>query len=208
MKENHHLIQTTHLPVVETFSSIQGEGLHTGKPAFFIRLGGCDVCCTWCDEKIAWDESLYDRQSVDMLVEMAMNSRGSTVVVTGGEPFRHNLNQLSTELKKRNILCMAETSGTAIITGKWDWITLSPKQQQPPLLNNLQMADELKVVIQKTADFEWAEENALKTKSDAVLYLQPEWSRFHEILPEIIRYIQQHLKWRLSVQVHKFLNIP
>jgi organic radical activating enzyme len=208
MKHNNHHSQSNHLPVVETFSSIQGEGLNTGKPAFFIRLGGCDVCCTWCDEKIAWDESLYTRHSVDDLVEQATKSQASTVVVTGGEPFRHNLGLLTDELKKRNILSMAETSGTAIITGQWDWITLSPKQQQPPLLKNLQLADELKVVIQKTEDFAWAEENALKTKSTAVLYLQPEWSRFHEILPDIIRYIKQYPKWRLSVQVHKFLNIP
>jgi 7-carboxy-7-deazaguanine synthase len=196
------------LPVVETFYSIQGEGLNTGKPAFFIRLGGCDVCCTWCDEKIAWDENLYPRIHPDILIEEVLKSGAGTVVVTGGEPFRHNLEYLSMNLQRLNIICMAETSGTAFISGTWDWITVSPKQQQPPLPNSFVVARELKVVIAKAEDFIWAEKNASAVQTDVVLYLQPEWSCFDEILPLIVRYVKDNPKWRLSVQVHKFLNIP
>jgi len=196
------------LPVVETFYSIQGEGLNTGKPAFFIRLGGCDVCCTWCDEKIAWDETLYPRIHPDILIEEVLNSGAGTVVVTGGEPFRHNLEYLSQKLKQKNIRCMAETSGTAKITGLWDWITVSPKIKQPPLPHSFVVANELKVVIAKNEDFVWAEKSASAVQTDVVLYLQPEWSCFNEILPLIVRYVKDNPKWRLSVQVHKFLNIP
>ncbi len=196
------------LPVVETFYSIQGEGLNTGKPAFFIRLGGCDVCCTWCDEKIAWDESIFPRMSTIELIKLVEQSGSSTVVLTGGEPFRHKLTSLTDELVSRNIRCMVETSGTEIITGTWDWITVSPKKQHPPLPQSLLQANELKVVVQKKEDFLWAEENASKTRLNIELYLQPEWSRINEILPEIIRYIKHNSKWRLSVQLHKFINIP
>jgi 7-carboxy-7-deazaguanine synthase len=201
-------LSTEKLPVVETFYSIQGEGLHTGKPAFFIRLGGCDVCCTWCDEKLAWDESLYPLLPVGQIVENISKTKAQSVVVTGGEPFRHNLGSLTTMLHERGMYCFVETSGTGLITGTWDWITLSPKQQQPPLPGALEKTKELKVVIQKEQDFLWAEKNASAVSSEVFLFLQPEWSRFHEILPSIIRYIKENPKWRLSVQVHKFLNIP
>jgi len=196
------------LPVVEMFNSIQGEGIHTGKPAFFIRLGGCDVCCTWCDEKIAWDASLFPLISVDEIVQKVLDSGANTAVITGGEPFRYDLQELTERLAKNHIACMAETSGTGKITGQWSWITISPKAQQHPLPENYQYANELKVVIQKEQDFLWAEKNASEVQSHVVLYLQPEWSRFREILPHIIRYIKDNPKWRLSVQVHKFLNIP
>jgi len=196
------------LPVVEIFNSIQGEGIHTGKPAFFIRLAGCDVCCTWCDEKIAWDAATFPLRQVDEIVHEVRNSGANTVVVTGGEPFRYDLNALTAELEKISVACMAETSGTGVISGAWHWITMSPKQQQPPLSENYKQADELKVVIQKESDFAWAEHNAKFVRPDTVLYLQPEWSCFHEILPLIIRYIKINPHWRLSVQMHKFLNIP
>ncbi len=200
--------QSHHLPVVELFNSIQGEGLHTGKPAFFIRLAGCDVCCTWCDEKIAWDESVFPVTDIQHIVEEVITSGANTVVITGGEPFRHNLTELTKALVSNNIRCMAETSGTAEISGNWHWITLSPKQHQSPIEKNYFRADELKVVIQKEEDLGWAEINASKVQSHVVLYLQPEWGCFDEILPLIVRYIKENPKWRLSVQVHKFINIP
>lgn len=196
------------LPVVEMFHSIQGEGLNTGKPAFFIRLAGCDVCCNWCDEKIAWDEEAFPLVSIKEIIAQVLESKANTVVVTGGEPFRHNLALLTDTLHLKNIVCMAETSGTGEITGLWDWITLSPKEKHPPLHQNFQFANELKVVIQKITDFSWAERCAVQVCSGAVLYLQPEWSRIDEILPDIVRYIKINPKWRLSVQVHKFIHIP
>ncbi len=196
------------LPVVEMFNSIQGEGMHTGKAAFFIRLGGCDVCCTWCDEKIAWDASQYPQVFVDTIISQVKKSSANTVVVTGGEPFRNELSGLTEQLHLLNILCMAETSGTGKISGKWDWITLSPKKHYPPKKENYIQADELKVVIQKEEDFNWAEKNLSMVRPGTMLYLQPEWSRHDEILPQIIRYIKENPKWRLSVQMHKFLNIP
>jgi len=202
------ILSTEKLPVVETFYSIQGEGLFTGKPSFFIRLGGCDVCCTWCDEKLAWDESLYPQIPVEQIVNEVLKTKAESVVVTGGEPFRHNLKTLTELIQRKGIYCQVETSGTGIITGTWDWITLSPKQQQPPLQSVYEQANELKVVIQKEEDFLWAEKNASAVSSDVLLFLQPEWSQFHEILPFIMRYIKNNPKWRLSVQVHKFLNIP
>jgi 7-carboxy-7-deazaguanine synthase len=196
------------LPVVELFNSIQGEGLHTGKPAFFVRLGGCDVCCTWCDEKPSWDKSLFPLVHTNEIVKQIIESSANTVVVTGGEPFIHQLTTLTRILKKQQLLCMAETSGTEIINGFWDWITMSPKKQHPPLKENYSKANELKVIIQNEDDLLWAEHNSQQVSSHVVLYLQPEWSVFNEILPTLIRYIKTHPKWRLSVQVHKFLNIP
>ncbi len=190
------------------FHSIQGEGLNTGKPAFFIRLAGCDVCCTWCDEKIAWDQSGFPEIEVDEIVSQALQSGADTIVVTGGEPFRYDLTFLNRKLHQNKFHCMAETSGTGVITGDWDWITLSPKQQSQPLSENYPKANELKVIIQKTSDFAWAELNSEKVNSATVHYLQPEWSCFDEILPAIVRYIKNNPKWRLSVQVHKFLHIP
>jgi 7-carboxy-7-deazaguanine synthase len=203
-----HDLHSGFLPVVEMFHSIQGEGLNTGKPAFFIRLAGCDVCCTWCDEKIAWDEAAFPRCSIDEMIGQILESKTNTVVITGGEPFRHNLSLLTETLHQYGMICMAETSGTGEITGRWNWITLSPKKKHPPLQQNYQLANELKVVIQKETDFSWAEHCAVQVGSGAVLYLQPEWSRIDEILPQMIRYIKNNPKWRLSVQMHKFINIP
>lgn len=196
------------IPVVEMFHSIQGEGLHTGKPAFFIRLAGCDVCCTWCDERIAWDETLFPLLTIDEIVDNVKKSNANTVVVTGGEPFRHRLEELTNKLEQMGITRMVETSGTEKITGQWSWITMSPKKHQPPLPENYLKTNELKVVIQKETDFQWAEHNASLVSNETVLYLQPEWSCFDEIMPKIVQYIKSNPQWRLSVQVHKFLNIP
>jgi len=195
------------LPIVEMFHSIQGEGVNTGKSAYFIRIGGCDVCCTWCDEKTAWNEKLYPLINVSEIFNNVISSKVNTVVLTGGEPFRYNLTHLNKLLRERKILCMAETLGTAKITGNWDWITLSPKQHHKPLEENYIKANELKVVIQKEKDFLWAEETALKVGKNTILYLQPEWGCFDVIISSIIRYIKENPKWRLSVQVHKFLKI-
>lgn len=196
------------LPIVETFYSIQGEGFHSGKPAHFIRLAGCDVCCTWCDEKIAWDEHLFSSVPISQIINNVFESKANAVVITGGEPFRHNLRSLSAAIKKRKILLLAETSGTEAITGQWDWITLSPKKHHRPLLASYEKANELKVVIQQPEDILWAETNEKLVNAKTHLYLQPEWSCFNEIIPVIIRYIKENPRWRLSVQTHKFLNIP
>lgn len=200
--------QNTKLPVVETFNSIQGEGFNCGKAAYFIRLGGCDVCCTWCDEKIAWNSKQFPLIDINVLVEDLIKSKANTVVITGGEPFRYNLISLTDLIKKNNIKLMAETSGTESITGNWDWITMSPKKHLPPLKENYNLIDELKVVIQKPEDFKWAEINKNLCSDKTNFYLQAEWSNFAEIMPQIIDYVKQNPHWRLSVQTHKFLNIP
>jgi len=196
------------LPVVETFYSIQGEGFNNGRAAYFIRLGGCDVCCTWCDEKIAWDSKQFPLIDVEVLLDEVLKTKADTVVITGGEPFRYNLDLLSSLIKKNKLLLMAETSGTEPISGNWDWITMSPKKHYPPLAENYNLINELKVVIQKPEDFAWAEINSKLCNENTQLYLQSEWSNFAEIMPEIIEYIKLNPKWRLSVQTHKFLNIP
>jgi len=196
------------IPVVETFYSIQGEGYNIGKAAYFIRVGGCDVCCTWCDEKKSWDERLYPQISMVDLYEEVVQSGTSIVVFTGGEPFKYDLSILTQSFQSAGIETMAETSGTEKITGKWDWIVLSPKQQKQPLEENYSIANELKVVIQKQDDLFWAKKCALKTNQSIPKYLQPEWSCYEKILPHIIHFIKEHPDWRLSVQTHKFLKIP
>lgn len=200
--------QPYYLPVVETFYSIQGEGEHSGKAAFFIRLGGCDVCCTWCDEKKSWDDSIYPKYEINDIVMSAIGSKAKAVVITGGEPFRHNMTELTKLFKQNNFYTSVETSGTEPLTGIWDWITLSPKKNSPPLEKFYKIANELKVVIQNKEDFLWAEKNQELANPNCVKYLQPEWSNFNNIIQEIIHYIKSNQQWRLSVQTHKFLNIP
>lgn len=196
------------LPVVEMFYSIQGEGYNSGYSAYFIRLAGCDVCCNWCDEKVAWDLSQYPLLNTDELLKNVLISNAKAVVITGGEPFKHNLELLSSKLKENNITLMAETSGTEAITGFWDWITMSPKIHHPPLDENYAIVNELKVVIQKPEDFLWAEANYTKCKPNTPSFLQAEWNKFDTIMPQIISYVKKNPHWRLSVQTHKFLNIP
>ncbi len=208
MSKSIKLNYTEKFPVVEMFHSIQGEGFHVGRPAFFIRFGGCDVCCNWCDEKVSWDESIYPLLSVEEIISQLLESGADSVVFTGGEPFRNNIKIINEELRNRKIYCIAETSGIYEITGKWDWLTLSPKEHYPPFIPNYKLINELKVVIKKESDFRWAESNALKVPSNVVLFLQPEWHNFSEIISFIIDYIKKNPKWRLSLQVHKFLNIP
>lgn len=195
------------LPLVEEFYSLQGEGYHTGKAAYFIRLGGCDIGCEWCDTKFTWNPDLHQLISTINIVKNTEKYPAKAVVVTGGEPSSYNLDFLTQELKKRNISTFLETSGTYPLTGKWDWICLSPKSQSPPLKQYYSIAHELKVIIQTKDDFNWAEENARLVNKKCKLYLQPEWSRYKDIISKIIEYIKQNPKWSISLQAHKFMRI-
>jgi organic radical activating enzyme len=203
------LLNTTDsLPVAECFYSLQGEGCHSGKAAFFVRLGGCDVCCDFCDSKFAWNikGSAMHYVSISEIVDNVLETNADTVIVTGGEPTIHNLEPLCRMLKDKGIACFLETAGNHPITGDWDWICLSPKLNSPPLVENLQRANELKVVIKHPVDFEWAEENAALIEK-CLLFLQPEWSVHEKIIPFIVDYIKQNTRWMLSLQAHKFTGI-
>lgn len=195
------------LPLAESFYSLQGEGCHSGKAAFFIRLGGCDVCCEFCDSKSTWNAKRSPMVPITEMVEAVINANADTAIITGGEPTMHNLDNLCTQLKEKEIACFLETAGNHPITGEWDWICLSPKLNSPPLFENLQKANELKVIIKHIADLEWAEENAQMT-DNCLLFLQPEWSVHESITPVIVEYIKQNPQWNLSVQLHKYIDIP
>lgn len=196
------------LPLVEEFYTLQGEGYHTGRAAYFIRIGGCDVGCSWCDTKMSWNPDVFPPVKVDEIVERATSFPAKAVVVTGGEPTLYPLDYLCDELKKRGIQTFIETSGAYPLTGQWDWICLSPKSQQPPVEGIYMMADELKVIISSPDDFEWAEKNAAKVKATCQLFLQPEWSVYKTMIPIIVDYIMLNPKWRVSLQAHKFMKIP
>lgn len=196
------------LPLVEDFYTIQGEGYHTGKPAYFIRLGGCDVGCKWCDAKQTWNPKLFPPVGVDPIIERAVSYPAQAIVITGGEPTLYPLDYITSELKKRGLKIFLETSGAHELTGTFDWICLSPKRNQPPVESIFPLADELKVIIEKGEDFAWAEENAAKVAKDCLLYLQPEWSRFGEMVPEIVEYAKNNPRWNISVQTHKYMHIP
>ena len=198
--------RTDSLPVAECFYSLQGEGCHSGKAAFFVRLGGCDVCCDFCDSKSTWNVSRATTTLLGEIVGHAVDANADTVIVTGGEPTVYNLEPLCRLLKEKELACFLETAGNHPITGEWDWICLSPKLNSPPLVENLQKANELKVVIKHLADFEWAEENAALT-NNCLLFLQPEWSVFEKIIPAIVEYIKTNTHWILSLQSHKFIGI-
>ena len=208
VKDSEALEKGIMLPLMEEFYTIQGEGYNTGKPAYFIRIGGCDVGCHWCDVKESWDASIHPLTLADTIVENAEVFPAKAVVVTGGEPSMYNLVYLTDELKKRNIRTFVETSGAYKLTGIWDWICLSPKKLSPPLPEMFLKADELKVIIFNKNDFQWAEKNATLVKEGCKLYLQPEWSKHKEIMPLIVDYVMQHPNWNISLQTHKFMNIP
>ncbi len=197
-----------YLPVMEEFYSIQGEGFNTGTAAYFIRIGGCDVCCEWCDIKESWNSELFPLTDVDDIVKRAKTFPAKAVLITGGEPLLYDLDYLCDELKKQNIKLFLETSGSLFLSGNWDWICLSAKKNSPPLNENFQRADELKVIISDESDFAWAEINARLVKSDCVLYLQPEWSRSEEMMQVIVDYILENPKWKISLQSHKYMKIP
>lgn len=200
--------ETSYLPLVEEFFSLQGEGYHTGKAAYFIRIGGCDVGCSWCDSRFSWNPKIHPMVNADEIIERVLKSGTNSVVVTGGEPLMWDLDYLCNGLKKNNIKTFIETSGAYKLSGKWDWICLSPKRNMPPVDEICGVADELKVIIQNSDDFEWAEKYRKMVNVDCRLFLQPEWSRFKDITPEIVSYIKQFPYWRISLQAHKYMHIP
>jgi 7-carboxy-7-deazaguanine synthase len=195
-------------PVMEHFYTLQGEGYHTGKAAYFIRLAGCDVGCVWCDVKESWDAEGHPLLTTNEILQAATQYSGRIAVVTGGEPAMHELSHLADALHSSGFKVHIETSGAHPLTGALDWVTLSPKKFKEPLDECLQQADELKVVVYHRSDFEWAEKHAAKVSKDCLLYLQPEWSKHDVITPLIIDYVKQHPQWRLSLQTHKYINIP
>ena len=199
---------TTSLPVMEAFYTLQGEGYYQGKAAYFIRLGGCDVGCVWCDVKESWDASAHPLKTINEIVDEAKKFPGKLVVVTGGEPLMHDLTQLSNELHAAGFLTNIETSGSSPLTGDWDWICFSPKKFKAPLPEILQKAHELKVVVFNRSDFDWAEKYAALVSHDCKLYLQPEWDKASVVTPMIIDYIKSNPQWGLSLQVHKYINVP
>jgi len=196
------------LPLVEEFFSLQGEGYHTGKAAYFIRLGGCDVGCSWCDSRFSWNADIHPMIDTDEIIDHVLKSGTDSVVVTGGEPLMWNLDYLCTELKRHNINTFIETSGAYPLSGNWNWICLSPKRNMPPVIEICNVADELKVIIQGKSDFDWAEEYRTMVSDKCKLFLQPEWSRFESIIPEIVAYIKENQHWRISLQAHKYMHIP
>jgi organic radical activating enzyme len=193
---------------MEAFYTLQGEGFHQGRAAYFIRLGGCDVGCFWCDVKDSWDASKHPQINITSIVEEAEKHPCRLAVITGGEPLLHDLTELTKLLHKKGFGTNIETSGSSPLSGEWDWICLSPKKFKAPLPDVIPFANELKIIIYNKADFEWAEQYAALVNKNCKLYLQPEWDKASEITPSIIQYIQQNPQWQLSVQVHKYLNIP
>ena len=196
------------LPLVEEFYTIQGEGYHTGKAAYFIRIGGCDVGCSWCDTKFSWNPSLHPLVPVDQIISNVAGIPAASVVVTGGEPLMVNLDYLTSRLKSRGIETFLETSGAYPLSGTWDWICLSPKQQAPPLEEHFTTAHELKVIIASGDDLDWAVANGARVGAGCKRYLQPEWSRRETMLPVIIEFVKQHPDWMISLQSHKYMRIP
>ena len=199
------------LPVMESFYTLQGEGFHQGKAAYFIRLGGCDVGCFWCDVKESWDADAHPKFSIEDIVLKARNESGNKkviAVITGGEPLMHDLTKLTSQLHAAGFETNIETSGSSPLSGEWDWICLSPKKFKAPLKEVLQKANELKVIIFNKDDFNWAEEHASRVSPGCKLYLQPEWSKADAMTPMIVDYIKQNPRWELSLQIHKYINVP
>lgn len=201
-------VGTTRYPVMEHFYTLQGEGKFTGTSAYFIRLGGCDVGCVWCDVKESWDADIHPQISVDDLVQFVQAHPGNLVVITGGEPAMYDLAPLVDALHQIGKTVAIETSGTATLSGAVDWYTFSPKKFKKPVAEAYQKASELKIVIYHPSDYQWAEEHASLVNSTCKLYLQPEWSKREQLLPGLIEYVKNNPKWRVSLQTHKYLEIP
>jgi len=195
------------LPLMEEFYTIQGEGFHTGTAAYFIRIGGCDVGCHWCDVKESWNAELHPPTSIEHIVTNA-KKYADTVVITGGEPLTWDMTLLTQKLKSQNLKVHIETSGCYPVTGAWDWFCLSPKKNKLPVDEAYAIANELKVIIYNKHDFIFAEEQAKNVNQKAILFLQPEWSKKEEMTPLIVDYVMNNPKWRVSLQTHKYLNIP
>lgn len=200
--------ETAKIPVLEEFYSVQGEGFHTGKAAYFLRVGGCDLGCRWCDSKESWNVDEHSYIPVQEIIDRIQKTPARTVVVTGGEPMLYDFAGFTHAARQHNIECYLETSGAYPISGNWHWICLSPKKQEPPKEANYAMANELKIVIYEASDFDWAEQCAAKLSHNCHLFLQPEWSRFQKNAQTIAEYVKQHPQWRISLQSHKYLNIP
>ena len=193
---------------MEHFYTLQGEGYHQGRAAYFIRLGGCDVGCVWCDVKDSWDAEKHPLFTIDDLLLNIEKTPAKLVVITGGEPLMHNLAALTTALHAKGLETNIETSGAHPLSGSWDWICLSPKKFKLPLEENYQKAHELKMIIFNQHDFKWAEELKQKVNANCKLYIQPEWDKSAEVLPMMIDYVKRNTEWALSLQTHKYLNIP
>lgn len=193
---------------MEDFYTIQGEGHYQGHAAYFIRLGGCDVGCVWCDVKESWDASLHPSVAITQMVDRARAAGGKIVVITGGEPAMHDLAPLTAALQQAGLRTHIETSGVYPLTGTWNWVCFSPKKFKNPHESIFEKADELKIVVYNKSDFAWAEELAKKVGPSCQLFLQPEWSKEKEILPLIIDYVKANPQWQVSLQVHKYMNIP
>jgi len=200
--------QSKTLPVMEHFYTLQGEGYHQGKAAYFIRLGGCDVGCVWCDVKDSWDAEKHAKYEVGSLKSEVGKTPAEIVVITGGEPLMHNLDELTKELQSAGLKTHIETSGAHPLSGSWDWICLSPKKFKAPLPGILPQAHELKIVVFNNSDFDWAEKYAALVSPVCKLYLQPEWDKASQVTPLIIEYIKAHPTWELSLQIHKYINVP
>jgi 7-carboxy-7-deazaguanine synthase len=201
-------ISSTTLPVMEDFYTIQGEGFYQGHAAYFIRLGGCDVGCVWCDVKESWDASAHPLVSVEAITQKTKESGTPVAVITGGEPAMYDLAVLTESLRKEGIRTHIETSGVYPLTGTWDWVCFSPKKFKAPHHSIFDKADELKIIVYNKSDFDWAEEFASKVNDSCKLFLQPEWSKEKEMLPLIIAYVKANPKWEVSLQIHKYMNIP
>ena len=201
-------VVNTSLPLMEDFYTIQGEGFYQGFAAYFIRLGGCDVGCVWCDVKESWDVNAHPHVSVHEMVSKVKKSGSPLAVITGGEPAMHDLLPLTQSLKEEGIKTNIETSGVYTLTGIWDWVCFSPKKFKTPHPSIYSLASELKIIVYNKSDFAWAEEHAEKVNPECELFLQPEWSKEKEMLPLIIDYVKANPKWKVSLQIHKYMNIP
>lgn len=197
----------TMLPLMEEFYTIQGEGFHTGKAAYFIRVGGCDVGCHWCDVKESWNAATHPPTAIDQIIDHAAQW-SNTIVITGGEPLTWDMGPLTQGLKDRGMTVHMETSGAYPLSGTWDWICLSPKKVKMPVAEIYDQADELKVIVFNKSDFAFAKAEAQKVSSSCVLFLQPEWSVREKMIPQITEFVMKNPEWRVSLQTHKYLNIP
>ena len=196
------------LPLMEDFYTIQGEGFQTGRAAYFLRVGGCDVGCSWCDVKESWNAALWPLTETDEIIRRVLDCPAKSVVITGGEPLMYNLDYLCRELSNSGFELFLETSGSHPISGTWDWICLSPKKFSPPLPEIYNLADEYKVIVQSVGDFDWAEKNTSRLKEGCALFLQPEWSVIDSIMEPVVEYVKANPKWRISLQSHKYMRIP
>ncbi len=207
-QEKNNLETGESLPLMEAFYTVQGEGYHTGKAAYFIRIGGCDVGCHWCDVKESWDAGIHPPTPIKDIVDQALVHPSKTIVITGGEPLMWDLRPLCKELKKHNFSIHIETSGAYPFQGEFDWICLSPKRRKPPVKEAYKLAHELKVIVFNKQDFQWAEEHKAKLNRNSVLFLQPEWSVREKRMPEIIEFVKENPDWMISLQTHKYMHIP